>query len=82
MNKKIATKEFIEEKVLDLVKTFPLNGDLFWTILIQRLLHYKCTNKEVVESVDYVIDFISKEYLTVADVIQPILHNRNIHIVD
>lgn len=82
MNKNIATKEFIGNQILDLVTAFPKNNDLFWELLTRRLLYYKCTEQEVIKGVYLTIDSVNKDSLSIADVIQPILEARTIHIVD
>lgn len=82
MDKKIASKEFIENEILYLVTVFPKNGDKFWILLIKRLQAHSCTEQEVINAVYSTVDFINKEFLTIADIIQPILENRTINIVD
>ncbi len=81
MNKKIATKEFIENEILDLIIAFTKNGDSFWSLLIKRLQVHNCTEHEVSNAVVSTIDNLNKE-LFIADIIQPILEKRMKHIVD
>lgn len=81
MNKKTATKEFIENEILDLIIAFAKNDDSFWSLLIKRLLVYNCTEFEVSNAVESTIDNLNKDFF-IADVIQPILEKRMKHIVD
>lgn len=82
MNKKIATKEFIENEILDLIIAFPNNGEKFWALLIRRIQNNCFTEQEVVKAFSIAIDMLNKEPLYIADIIQPILEARLHNIVD
>lgn len=82
MNKKMASVEFIEVVIKDLETAFPNNSKRFWDLLIERIRIHECTESEMIYASGFVIDSKSKGSLTVADIIQLILKNRNQNIVN
>lgn len=77
MNKKVASVEFIKVVIKDLETAFPNNSKRFWDLLIERLRIHECTESEIISAGGDAIDFIRKDILTVANIMQPILRNRN-----
>ncbi|SBW05623.1 hypothetical protein [uncultured Dysgonomonas sp.] len=82
MDKKIASKEFIEGWLTYLAIAFPKNEENFWGLLAERLQCYGCSELEVSKAVYSIIDYTNKEFLTIAEILQPILIARELNIVD
>lgn len=80
MNKKIASKEFIENVIFDLRIAFHENHDRFWDLLIERMMCYNIKEDELGWVVDSTIDRVNR-CLYVADIIQLLLDKR-VPIVD
>jgi hypothetical protein len=71
-----ANEYFIKEQIKKLIEAFPSSKYQIERILLERIVHYEFTRLEVKEAVYNAIDTVNKEYITVADVIQPILKDR------
>lgn len=82
MNKNIATKEFIGSKINYLAIAFPRHEYDFWKLLTERLQSYGCSEQEINKAVYSIIDYTNKEFLTIAEILQPILIARELNIVD
>jgi hypothetical protein len=70
MKTKMASREFAEKEVARLKIAFPNNPDDFFCLLIERILANDFFEIQLEKAIDYVIDTVEQDKLSIADVIE------------
>ncbi|MDR1339214.1 MAG: hypothetical protein LBK58_04075 [Prevotellaceae bacterium] len=70
METKTLDREFAEKEVVKLKKAFPNYPEAFFDMLIERILANDIVEIQLEMTIDYVIDTVKSNQLSIADVIE------------
>ena len=76
MNKKIASKEFIETEIVKL-KNIWVNTPDFYELMSERMVYHLFTEEEVRYAIYMATEDSNRDYLRIAHIIQPVLNRRD-----
>lgn len=73
-----ASENYLNHRIPKLIDAFPHHAYTYklWKILKERMLCHKFTEEEVNRAINNAVDNINSEHLTIAEIIQPVLKER------